>query len=199
MMLAAAWDLLLALVCVGAIAVRIRGAPCEGRAAMLAGWSVLALAACVGTLRYAGWIELAHLHRLLSDVAAGFGLPAVVLGLLLGWRATGARADRVLLTTLAAVWLGAMLADQPRLPGMVLTVLAAITTVALAPRRARAASLLGLIALLSGAAFASRLPHESAIAGLHVALAVAQLGWCRAALTADGRAEKWKNRSPQTA
>jgi hypothetical protein len=166
---------------------------------MLAGWSVLALAACVGTLRYAGWIELAQLHRLLSDVAAGFGLPAVVLGLLLGWRATGARADLVLLAALAAIWLGAMLADQPRLPGTVLTVLAAIAAVALAPRRARAASVLGLIALLASAAFASSLPRESAIAGLHIALAVAQLGWCRAALTTGRRTEKWEDRSTQTA
>src|SRR5690606_35184643 len=87
LMLAAASDLLLAFACMAAIAIRAGGASRAGRTAMLGGWCVLAVTALAGAWRYAFAPEIAGTHRLLSDLAAGIGMPAVVLGLLLGWRA----------------------------------------------------------------------------------------------------------------
>lgn len=199
MMLAAASDLLLALACMGTIAKRAGAAPRAGRVAMLAGWGVLAIAALAGAWRYAFAPGFADMHRLLSNLGAGFGLPAVVLGLLLGWRATSTRADTVVLAALATICVGAALANQPRLPGTVITLLAAVAATLLAPRAARAASALGLIALLTSAGFASQLPQTSAIVGMHVALAFVQLGWCRAALLGPKMESRWETRSAQLA
>jgi hypothetical protein len=182
MIIAAASDVLLAGACIIAMTLRVRRGPPSGRRMMLVGWIVLTAAAVCGALRYAVLADLVSMHRLLSDLAAGFGLPAVVLGLLLGWRASAAQLDGVLLTALAVIAAAAALADQVRLPGTVMTLLAALAAVLLAPREARAACVLGLVALLASAALATRLPQVTALAGLHVALAVAQLGWCRAAL-----------------
>lgn len=199
MMLAAASDLLLAGVCLVAAVLRFRHPSQAGRSMMLIGWAVLALAAMIGALRYALLPELAVMHRTASDLGAGFGMPAVVVGLLLGWRAMHARADIVLLVTLAAVCAGAALADQVRLPGTVITLLAAIAATVLAPRPARAAAVVSLIVLLAGASFASGLPQASAIAGLHVALAMAQLGWCYAAVVGQRIETTWETRSAPAA
>jgi hypothetical protein len=198
-MLAAASDLLLAGACIAAAMLRLRQPPRAGRGMMLIGWSVLALAAIIGALRYVLLPELAAVHRTAADLGAGFGMPAVVLGLLLGWRVSSARTDIVLLAALAAIYAGAALADQPRLPGTVITLLAAIAAAALAPRSARLAAVLSLIALLASAGFALGLPQTSAIVGLHVALAIVQLGWCCAAAFGQRVEATWRTRSAQMA
>lgn len=203
-MLAAASDLLLALTCAVVIVV-LRGPARLGRRAMVAGWILLGAAALVGALRYALWPQLAAPHRLLSDLAAGFALPALVCGLALSLRPssrvgaplrrdaactphekesrprgalTGVRfAEGTLLASLVALFVVAAAAGAPRIPGTAIVLLASGFVVVWAPRRARLAAGLAFAALLASMGFALGLPQEAAIAGLHLMLAVAQLAW----------------------
>jgi len=46
----------------------------------LSGYALIALAALIGTIRYAGYAELEGAHQLLSRMAAIIGVPAVALG-----------------------------------------------------------------------------------------------------------------------
>lgn len=184
MILAAVSDLVLAAVCVTLASLRLAKPPRNGRTLMVTGWIMLGLAALGGALRYGLLPELATLHRGLSDVAAAVGLPAVVLGLLLGWRTSMLRTEALLLAALVAIAAGGALAEQLRLPGTVVTLVAALAATLVTSAAARGYSVTGLLALLASAGFATQLPREGAVAGLHLALAVAQIAWCRAALLA---------------
>lgn len=172
----AASDLLLALACMAAIAL-LRGRARTGSTAMITGWVLLGIAAFVGGLRYALWPQLESGHRLLSDLAAGLGLPAVACGLLLALRVPARITDVSLLAALVVVFVCAAIAGVPRVPGMAIALVASCAVALTATGAARGAAVLALLALLIGGGFSRGVPQPWAIGGLHLALAVAQLAW----------------------
>lgn len=176
----AASDLLLALASVAAAARLLRGNPLPGRATMLAGSALLALAALAGALRYAVWPDLAATHRMLSDIAGGLGLPAVAIGLFVGLRTMRRLDDTQLLAGLCGLFVTAAALDAPRTAGGALSLIAAVAVVSRARAAARIWASLALTALLATAAIAPHAPQAWAVIGLHIALAVAQLAWAAA-------------------
>lgn len=191
----AASDLLLALASVAAAARLLRGTPLPGRATMLAGSALLAVAALAGALRYAVWPDLAAAHRMLSDIAGGFGLPAVAVGLLIGLRPLRRVDDTQLLAGLCALFVTGAALDAPRVAGGALSLLAAVAVVLCTQGAARIWAALAMAALLTSAAIAPYAPQTWAVIGLHVALAVALLAWAtvwRATAVGRGTAEiRW--------
>ena len=176
----AASDLLLALASAAAAVRLLRGTPLPGRATMLVGSVLLALAALAGALRYAVWPDLAPAHRMLSDIAGGFGLPAVCAGLFIGLRPLRRVDDAQLLAGLCVLFVTGAAVDAPRAAGGALSLLAAAAVVVYTQAPARLWAALALAALLASAAIAPHAPQAWAVIGLHVALAVAQLAWAAA-------------------
>lgn len=176
----AASDLLLALASVAAAARLLRGTPLPGRATVLAGSALLAVAALAGALRYAVWPDLAAAHRMLSDIAGGFGLPAVAVGLLIGLRPLRRVDDTQLLAGLCVLFVIGAALDAPRVAGGALSLLAAVAVVLRTQGAARIWAALALAALLGSAAIAPHAPQAWAVIGLHIALAIAQLAWAAA-------------------
>jgi hypothetical protein len=147
-------------------------APLAGhqRGLAAAGALLIASAAVVGCLRFAGFDGLLALHQTLSNQGAILGLPLILM--IIAWRWLDARLPRTALSTAAAVLVVSLALIQLRPVSAAVAFALVLVTLALSHgRRTVPALMLVCMVALAWLATAQQLPDAGRLILLHAVLA----------------------------